>query len=58
MLYDLEVAEMKMLRFLLGLTRMDRIRNENIGGDSSVWTVWRRIERGDIEMIWRCVKER
>ena len=27
---ELEVAEVKMLRFTLGGTRMDRIRNENI----------------------------
>ena len=29
---ELEVAELKMLRFSLGVTRMDRIRNENIRG--------------------------
>ena len=27
---ELEVTEVKMFRFSLGLTRMDRIRNENI----------------------------
>ena len=27
---ELEVAELKMLRFVLGVTRMDRIRNEYI----------------------------
>ena len=29
---ELEVAEIKMLIFSLGVTRMDRIRNEVIGG--------------------------
>lgn len=29
---ELEVAEVKMLRFSLGVTRMDRIRNEDIRG--------------------------
>ena len=32
---ELEVAEMKMLRFSLGVTRMDRIRNEYIREDST-----------------------
>ena len=27
---ELEVAEIKMLRFSVGVTKMDRIRNENI----------------------------
>uniref|UniRef100_A0A3B3BTI6 ribonuclease H n=1 Tax=Oryzias melastigma TaxID=30732 RepID=A0A3B3BTI6_ORYME len=33
---ELEVAEMKMLRFSLGVTRMDRIRNEYIRGTAHV----------------------
>ena len=33
---ELEVAEDKMLRFSLGVTRMDRIRNENIRGTAHV----------------------
>ncbi|KAK3563912.1 hypothetical protein QTP86_004847 [Hemibagrus guttatus] len=33
---ELEVAELKMLRFSLGVTRLDRIRNEYIGGTAHV----------------------
>ncbi|KAI5622211.1 hypothetical protein C0J50_18273 [Silurus asotus] len=33
---ELKVAELKMLRFLLGVTRMDRIRNEFIRGTAHV----------------------
>ena len=33
---ELEVTELKMLRFSLGVTRMDKIRNEYIGGTAQV----------------------
>ena len=33
---ELEVAELKMLRFSLGVTRMDRIRNEYVRGTVQV----------------------
>ena len=34
----MEVAELKMLRFSLGVTRMDKIRNEYIRGTAQVGT--------------------
>ena len=43
---EMEVAELKMLRFSLGVTRMDKIRNEYI------WTVWRENTRGETEVVW------
>ena len=33
---EMEVADMKMLRFSLGVTRMDKIRNEYIRGTTQV----------------------
>ena len=33
---DMEVAELKMLRFPLGVTRIDKIRNEYIRGTAQV----------------------
>ena len=61
---ELEVAETEMLRFSLGVTRMDRIRNENIRGTTHVrcfgeevretrlrW--FRHEQRRNGEDIWR-----
>ncbi|KAK2920711.1 hypothetical protein Q8A73_000196 [Channa argus] len=42
---ELEVAELKMLRFSLGVTRMDRIRNEDIRGTAHVLEI--KSERSD-----------
>ena len=33
---EMEMAELKMLRFSLGVTRMNKIRNEYIGGTAQV----------------------
>ena len=44
----MEVAELKMLRFSLGVTRMDNIRNEYIRGTAQLGgTLWREITRGE-----------
>ena len=50
---EMEVAELKMLRVSLGVTRMDKNRNECIRG-----TVWRENTRGKTEMVWTCTEER
>ncbi|KAF3699483.1 hypothetical protein EXN66_Car015170 [Channa argus] len=44
---ELEVADLKMLRFSLGVTRMDRIRNEDIRGTAHVRCVGDKV-REDI----------
>ena len=51
---EMEVAELKMLRFSLGVTIMDKIRNEYISGGK----VWRENSRGKTEMVWTPSEER
>ena len=46
----MEVTELKMLRFSLGVKRMDKIRT---GG-----MVWRENTRGKTEVVWTCTEER
>ena len=43
---EMEVAELKMLRFASGVTRMDKIRNEYIRGTPQA------------EVVWTCTEER
>ena len=45
---EMEVAEMKMLRFAMGVTRKDKIRNKYIRNED---------EGGQAEMVWTCHKE-
>ncbi|KAK3540053.1 hypothetical protein QTP70_023811 [Hemibagrus guttatus] len=40
---ELEIAELKMLRFSLGVTRLDRIRNEYIRGTAHVGRLWDKV---------------
>ena len=44
---EMEVAELKMLRFSLGVTRMDKIRNEYIRWTAQVGKLERKHERQD-----------
>ena len=46
---ELEVAEVKMLTFSLGVMRMDWIRNENIRGTAHVRCY---MLDGQAEMVW------
>ena len=56
---EAEMAELKMLQFSLGVTRMDKIRNEYIRSrESTGGTVWRENTRGETEVVWTCTEER
>ena len=52
----MEVAELKMLRFSLGVTRMDKIRNAYIRGTAQVGKFGEN-SRGKTEMVWTPTEE-
>ncbi|KAG2462202.1 RTJK polymerase, partial [Polypterus senegalus] len=47
---ELEVAELKMLRFALGVTRMDRIRNEYVRGSAQVGRLGNKVR--EARLCW------
>ena len=49
---EMEVAELKMLQFSLGVTRMYKICNEYIRGTAG-GKVWRENPRGKTEVVWK-----
>ena len=56
---EMEVAELKMLRFSLGVTKMDKIRNDyTVQRESTGGTVWRENTRGETKVVWTCTAER
>ena len=50
---QLSVAEMRMLRWICGHTRMDRVRNDNIRDRLGV----AQIEATSVEVVCRCPKK-
>ena len=47
----LDVAEMRMLRWMCGVTKLDKIRNERIRGTTKVWEVAKKVKE---RMLQRC----
>lgn len=64
MLYGLNIIwkiqkEMKILRWICGLTREDRIRNDYIRGSVGVESIVAgRNKRKYAEMVWTCYEEK
>ena len=54
---EMEVGELKMLRFSLGVTRMDKIRDEYIRETAQVGKFGEN-SRGKTEMVWTPTEER
>ncbi|KAF7704300.1 hypothetical protein HF521_021372 [Silurus meridionalis] len=55
---ELEVAELKMLRFSLGVMKIERITKEFIRGTVHVGRFGDEVEGGEIEMILTCAEKR
>ena len=53
---EMEVAEMKMLKFAMGVTRKDKIRNKYIRGTVKVERLGMKMREG--EVVWTCHEER
>ena len=51
---EMEIAEMKMLRFTMGVTRKDKIRNEHIRSTVKVERLGVKMR----EVVWTCHEER
>ena len=53
---ELEMAELKMLRFSLGVTRMDRIRNEVIRGTTQTGRYREQVKMESFDLLWQPLK--
>ena len=54
---EMEVADFKMLRFSLGVARMDKNRNEYIRVTAHVGRFGENT-RGNTDVVWPCTEER
>ena len=54
---EMEVAEMKLLRFAMEVTRKDKIRNEYIRSTVKVERLGMKMREGS-EVVWTCHEER
>ena len=54
----IEVAQLKMVRWALGVIRKDKIRNEYVRGDRKNCKAGRYILKCNATLVWTCKKER
>ena len=52
----LDVAEMKMLRWMCGVTRMDRVKNEHVRGSVKVSEVSRKVQEARLRWYGHLVR--
>ena len=52
-----EVAELKMSRWAYGVTRIERVRNEDIRARMGVAKIGLRVQKSKTKMVWSCEKE-
>ena len=53
----LVVAEMRMLRWMIGVTKLDRIRNDRIRGTTKVGEMDKNVQESRF-VIWACIEKR
>ena len=54
---QLSVAEMRILRWICGHTRIDRVRNDGIRDRLEVVPIEEKLVQPSIEVVWPCPKE-
>ena len=54
----LQVAEMRMLRWMCGVTKLDKIRNERIRGTTKVEEIAKKVQHRRLKWLWACDEKR
>ena len=54
----LEVAEMRILRWMCGVTKLDKIRNERIRGTTKVGGNHKESTGKEVGVVWACDEKR
>ena len=52
----LDVAEMRMLRWMSGVTKLDRIRNERIRGTTKVGEISKKVQESRLKWYWHVLR--